>query len=180
VIKIRAFILIAFFAFSFEGVAQKFSSYEVKAVYLYHFAKYVNWSEERSLKEKFIIGLYGGDPFQGKLPLILKGKTFKDKPWEIINLENKDQLKQVDMLFVSNTKKFELIHLIEEIGDNEILTVGDNIKGFCEIGGHINFTPPEDRHRMEVNRQAVEKAGIKISSRLLAIARIITYEKIKF
>lgn len=177
--KITILFLLVFCASLFSN-AQNYSAYEVKGAYLFHFTKYVTWPNYNLGREKFVIGLYGGDPFQGKLPLILKGRKFHNSLFKVVSLTDKQQLKDIDMVFISNTKKFELIKLIEELSDRNILIVGDNIKGFCEIGGHINFTASDDRYRVEVNRRAIEKAGLQISSRLLSIARIIEPETVKF
>lgn len=160
--------------------AQNYSTYEVKAVYLYHFAKFVDWPDWNGEKERFVIGIYGVDPFGELLPNVLGDKKVKGINWIVQHVKTKEQMEKCDMLFISGVKKYELIHLIELIENNEILTIGDNLKEFCETGGHINFTPSNDRYRVEVNQDAIKKAGLVVSSRLLAIARLITYEKVRF
>jgi len=57
-------------------------------------------------------------------------------------------------------------------GGAEVLTVGDT-KGFAELGGIINFVLDNDRVRFEVNRKAAEQAGLKISSKLLIVAKLV-------
>ena len=52
------------------------------------------------------------------------------------------------------------------------LTVGDT-KGFADCGGVINFVLENDRVQFEVNRKAAEQAGLKISSKLLSVAKLV-------
>lgn len=53
-----------------------------------------------------------------------------------------------------------------------MLTVGED-GVFTQCGGIINFVKEDNRVRFEVNVSAAERAGLKISSRLLALARIV-------
>jgi hypothetical protein len=62
--------------------------------------------------------------------------------------------------------------ILEGLGGASVLTVGD-CKGFAEQGGMINFVLENDRVQFEVNRKAAEQAGLKISSKLLSVAKSV-------
>jgi hypothetical protein len=53
-----------------------------------------------------------------------------------------------------------------------VLTVGDH-DDFATTGGVIHFTRENYRVRFEINVRAAERAGLRISSKLLQLARIV-------
>ena len=70
--------------------------------------------------------------------------------------------------------------VIDACNDKAILVIGDVLEGFCQAGGLINFTPKSSKYRFEINHQVAQKSKLKISSKLLALARIISSEEIEF
>ncbi len=55
------------------------------------------------------------------------------------------------------------------------LIVGD-VAGFARRGGMVNLTKKGNRLRFEINRRAVESAGLRLSSQLLKLANLIEDE----
>jgi YfiR/HmsC-like len=76
------------------------------------------------------------------------------------------------ILFIASSEKARLKQIFEGLGGSDALTVGDT-KGFVEQGGMINFVLEHDRMQFEVNRKAAEQAGLKISSKLLIVAKFV-------
>jgi hypothetical protein len=154
--------------------AQKFTEYEVKAVYLYQFVKFVQWPENTPpIGEEFVIGIYGEDPF-GDLPAkIYANKKFKGKNCKIVQLETMEDALQCKMVFISNVEKYKALKLINYLDGKPILVVGDNLEEFCQMGGMINFTEKTDKYRFEINQHAAKKSQIQISSKLFAVARLV-------
>jgi len=60
--------------------------------------------------------------------------------------------------------------IIDIVGKDGVLTVGDT-SGFIESGGGINFLMEENKIRFDINLTAAEKAGLKIRSQLLRLAK---------
>jgi len=169
--------LLSLFIFS-NNFAQKYTEYEVKAVFLVNFGKFVELPENNS--KNIIFGIYGTDPF-GEIfqntsfkNTLIKGKTFNVKKFNSL-----DEIK-CDILFVSGINKYEMIQLLSRLKNKPVLTVGDNLDEFCEKGGMINFTEKGNRYRFEINNNAALNVNIKISSKLLNLAKIITVNEVKF
>lgn len=168
------------FVISFNLYSQQYTEYELKAVYIYHFAKFIKWPPDSttSVNEEFRIGLYGDNlVFSQIIPKVLKGKLINNKQWKIKQFYSIDDIEDCDILFVSQISKYDLIKLIDKVEYKGILTVGDNITKFCQLGGMINFTNPEDQYSFDINHFALKRNDLIISSKLLSISRIVEDER---
>ncbi len=161
--------------------AQKYSEYDVKAAYVYNFAKFINWPPHYfENKDVLVIGIYKNQNFGEVLEKVLENKKIKTKFWEINFINSVEDFEPCDILFVSNCSKEETIKLLKKVNKKSTLTIGNNIQKFCQYGGIINFTPKGSKKRFEINNNAAQKHKIKISSKLLTLARIITKDEIEF
>ncbi|PLX06919.1 MAG: DUF4154 domain-containing protein [Marinilabiliales bacterium] len=156
--------------------SQQYTEYEVKSAYLYNFAKFINWPEDCKKTKKFIIGVYGENKFNDDLHKTLNGRKILDKDWELVVFDNPKKI-NCHILLVTETDIDKLNDLFKYLKDEPILTIGDNISAFCEKGGIINFTPKGDSKQFEINNDAAKRVHLTISSKLLAIAKIVTDEE---
>jgi hypothetical protein len=76
------------------------------------------------------------------------------------------------ILFIASSEAARLKQIFESLRGTKALTVGDT-KGFVEQGGMINFVLENSRVQFEVNRKAAEQGGLKISSKLLSVAKLV-------
>lgn len=152
---------------------QEVDEYKVKAVFLYNFAKFVDWPAEAVANggSPLAICVLGSDPFGSKLDII-KDKTVKGRRIAIRHLESAGEIKGCRILFISGSEDKRLRKILGTLRDMSVLTVGDT-EGFGESGIMINFYTSDNKIRLEVNLSAARRAGLKISSELLKIARII-------
>lgn len=162
--------------------AQPYTEYELKAAYLFNFGKYVTWPEQAYGKNEnsFNIGVYGKNPFGNILTETVKDKSIQGKPVKIIICENTDDAKQCHMLFFSQINAMQAQEVIKTLENKAILTIGDQIEDFCQSGGIINFCPQNYKYRFEINNITAQQQNLIISSKLLALAKIITEDEIKF
>lgn len=164
--------------------AQKYSEYDVKAAYVYNFAKFVDWpSGYIEKKETIIIGVYKNKGFGEILERVLENKKIKDKFWEIRffnTIEDIEDIEECDILFISGTSKQEILQIIKKTAKSYTLTIGNNISKFCQYGGMINFTQKGAKKRFEINNNAAIKHKLKISSKLLILARVISEDEVEF
>ncbi len=182
-IKVRSrFWLILLFIVPFTAKSQQYTEYELKAAYLFNFGKFVQWPNEafKSPADPFIIGIYGNNPFEEILQQTIQNKTIQNRPIIIINITTIEDAATCHILFISKINKLQLNQLLQSINNKPILTVGDNIEDFCQSGGIINFTRQYSQKRFEINNKASAHALLVISSKLLALSRIVTDEEIKF
>ena len=150
------------------------SEYDVKAAYLYHFAKFVAWPHEaRGDAASFVIGVLGEDPFENSLDDALRGKTVDGRKVLVRRAARVEDAAGSQILFISGSERGRLEAILKAIaGAPGTLTVGD-MDGFAERGGVIGFRLEGNRIRLDVSLAAAERARLKVSSQLLRLARIV-------
>lgn len=162
--------------------SQQYTEYELKAAYLFNFGKFVQWPEQtfKNATDPFIIGVYGTNPFGEILQQTIQNKTLQNRPVIILNISNPLDAVTCHILFISKINKLELNQVLQALTNKPVLTVGDNIDEFCQSGGVINFTGQHSQKRFEINNKASARIQLIISSKLLALSRIVTEDEIKF
>jgi len=160
--------------FSTESFAQRATEYEVKAAFLYNFARFVTWPDStfEAPHAPLIIGIFGDDPFDSTLEQITRDKIVQNHPLTIQRFQNIEDTHACHILFISPSEQKELTALLEHLQTTSILTVGEQ-NDFCQNGGMINFILVNRRVRFEINPQAIERSALTISSRLLKLAQIV-------
>ncbi len=148
---------------------------QVKAMFLFNLAKFVEWpAEKMAAGTPIVIGIIGQDPFGGSLEKTLRGKTVSGRALTIRRLtELTDvEVKGCHILFISASEKKRITQILQKVKIDGVLTMAE-VKGFAEQGGMVNLTTRDDTVGLEVNANAVERARIKISYKLLRLARIV-------
>ena len=153
------------------------SEYEVKAAFLYNFAKFVEWPES-NLKnlDSLEICVFGSNPFGNHLESIVSGKTAQEKAIKISYTSNIGKIQNCQILFVADNDKNQTEKILEATSELPILTVSD-LSDFASKDGIIGFYTEDNRIRFEVNRQKANNSGLSFSSRLLKIARLVDSEE---
>lgn len=151
------------------------SEYLIKAGFIYNFAKLTEWPAPAfpQANSPIVIGILGEtDPFRGTLDDVLRGKQANGREFVVRHLKWKDDVRGCNILFVSSSARPHLDDLFRAIHGLPILTIGDT-PGFAQRGGIINFVLEDNRVRFDIDVDAAKQANITISSRLLALARIV-------
>lgn len=149
--------------------------YEVKAAFLYNFAKYVKWpaTPAPASNSAFVIGIVGTDPFGAILDRTMQGKAVQGKPIVVQRYAKPDDVGACDMLFIGASESRNLAKLLAAVDKAPILTVGD-MPEFAQRGGMINLVVDDNRVHFEVNVEAAERARLTPSSQLLRLAKIVS------
>jgi hypothetical protein len=145
------------------------TEYDVKAAFLYNFAKFVKWPEEHTLGPTFIIAVLGEDPFRGRLERTFTGKTILERPVEVRRLSTPEAAGKVQILFIGSSEKPRLADILKTLEGRSVLTVGE-MDSFSDRGGMIAFKLKNDVVRFDINLAQVERAHLKMSSQLIRLA----------
>jgi hypothetical protein len=159
---------------SFLAWAENISEYQVKAAYLYNFAKFVEWPavDAESASEPFRFCVLDEPSFEAELKRIVNGKTIAGRPANVVGVQNGEQSRSCQILFISSSHDARSRPILDLLHSASVLTVGESER-FLEQGGVINFVLQEDRVHFQVNRKAANEAGLRISARLLSVAKLI-------
>jgi hypothetical protein len=147
--------------------------YPVKAAFLYHFVEFVEWPQASPLPAATVtIGVLGRDPFGDVLDKAVLEKVAAGRTLVIRRFASASALERCEILFISSSEMAHLPEILARLQGAPVLTVGEADR-FARRGGMIGFFFEDNRVRLEVNRAAVEKAGLRVSSKLLAVARLV-------
>ena len=150
------------------------SEYEVKAAFLYNFAKFVKWPEDGRLGATFVFGVLGEDPFGPVLDQTLAGKTVLGRKAEVRRIDTAEAASKVQILFVGSSERPHLAEILKALEGTSVLTVGE-MDHFTDRGGMIAFKLRNELVRFEINLDQVQRARLKMSSQLLRLAeRVIS------
>ena len=163
-------------ALNTEADKRKHAEYKIKAAYLYNFAKFVEWPAVAFADPSLPLGIciFGEDPFGDALDTN-KNKTVNGRTLEIMHSSGSTELSGCHILFISPKETNNLKDILEMIKDRHILSVSD-INKFADHGGMINLKQVKNKIRLEINHEAAKQSGLKMSSKLLKIAKVIKGE----
>jgi hypothetical protein len=164
-----AFIAVAALAlFSPQARAQNPTEYEVKAAFLYNFAKFVEWPASAGSINLCVVG---GDPFGTALDDIVRNKTIRGLPVKVLRLRTEEKAVACSIAFINAIHEGLERSILASLQSASTLTVGES-PHFTLNGGAVRFFLEHDRVRFEINIDAVERAHLKISAQLLSLAKI--------
>ena len=152
------------------------AEYQVKAAFLYNFTKFTDWPDSAfaSADAPIIIGIVGVDPFGKTLDDLANGEIVRGHPLVIKRLHAGDDLRTCHVLFIGRVEKNQLPTLLQNLKASPVLTVSDS-PDFADQGGMVNFVLVQEKVKLEINQVSAEQAGLKISAKLLRLARIVNY-----
>lgn len=157
---------------------EKTVEYPVKLAFLYNFTKFVEWPAQsyRGPGAPLVICIVGDDPFGPDIEGELRTRSVGSHPIEVRTLRPSDIMNVCHMVFVPATAESQATRILRGLKGPSTLTVGET-EGFAVLGGVINLTADGNTLHFEVNLLAAERAGLKISAKMLALAKIIHDEK---
>jgi hypothetical protein len=159
-------------AFAQTEAPEELEEYRVKAAFLYNFAKFADWPNGSFTDNHspFVLGIVGKDP-SGKAFDSLNGKLVGNRELVVRRFSGLEALGRCHMLFVSASEQAHLAKILKKVEPWQVLTVSD-MNGFCGGGGIIALFMEEKQIRFEINTDAAQRNGLRLSSQLLKLARI--------
>lgn len=160
-------------ALAAENANQK--EYQLKAVFLLNFVQFViAWPEGAfpNAEAPIRVGVLGEDPFGGALAAAVESEKVGQRSVVIERVARLEDIGRCHVLFVAKSESAQVPAIIAASAGKPVLTVGD-MTDFARRGGIINFYLEGPKLRFEINRTAAERSGIKLSSQLLQLARLV-------
>jgi hypothetical protein len=151
---------------------EQVAEYQVKAEFIERFTRFVEWPDAREPRSaSFVIGVVGANPFDGYLERIARDRKIKGRGIEVRTVAV-DQAVDCDVVFIPSSERKNLAAILDKTHARPILTIGDTA-GYAEKGVLINFYNAGDQVRFEINESAADRSGLKISSKLFKLARVV-------
>lgn len=145
---------------------------QVKAAFLYKFGAYVEWPPQAFPEPAtpFTIGVLGADAVAGELEQISKGRTVHGRPVAVRRLKRGEPLGGLHVLFAGRTEAARLAEVLAPVRSQPLLVVTEAADRVPD-GSVINFIPVDNKLRFDIDIATAERMQLRISSRLLAVAR---------
>ena len=152
----------------------KAPEYRIKAAFLYNFTLYMEWPASSFAKadSPILLSVAGEDPFGGELDAAVRGKTVRGRPIEVHRYAQAADAVPCHLLFLDNAQAKNLPQLLRRLEEPYPLTVGES-EDFTRIGGAIRFFIEGNKVHFEVNTDALARTHVKMSSKLLSLAKIV-------
>jgi hypothetical protein len=155
--------------------AEENVEYSVKAAFLFNFTKFVDWPADAFADEKspFQLCVLGEDPFGKSLDDVVANEAVNGRPIVVRRLPRGTDPRSCQILFLGRTEREA--EVLAGLRGAPVLTVGESDR-FLADGGLVNFFLDVRRVRFEIHLPNAERTPLKISSKLLRLAKLTPEE----
>lgn len=154
-----------------NGQKTKATEYDVKAAYLFNFARFAEWQagSPAARNDTFAICVLGQDPFGAALDAVVAGEIIAGKSVVARRVTKPREAVNCRVLFISSSEESRLLEILGALDGACVLTVSD-MPQFSRRGGMIQFVADSNKVRFEINLANAGAAGLTLSSELLKVA----------
>jgi hypothetical protein len=149
--------------------AQELDERAIRVAYVFNLTKYVEWPRASN---ELVVGFVGDGPMGEALEKMLAGKTSDSRLIRVVLSPNEEDLDRCDVIYVASASPKRVQETLDRLRNKSVLTVGDT-ESFPKSGGMIGLVKVGQQVQMIVNLDAVQRARLKISSRVLNLATIV-------
>jgi hypothetical protein len=148
--------------------------YQVKAVYLFNFGRFVEWPSRvfESADTPFVIGIFGDDPFGATVDEVVRGEKVGTRPIVVERFHDIGDIRRCHILFIGREDAQRLDEALAAVRGQSVLTVTD-VDGAERQGAIIVLYNQNNRIRMRINLPQARASDLVISSKLLRPADVI-------
>jgi hypothetical protein len=150
----------------------KATEYELKAAFLFNFARFVEWPQPSARDDALVLGVLGEDPFGPVLDETIRGKTVGGRSLTARRLRRLADCGGCNLVFVASSERARVSQVLHAISAPGVLTVGET-EQFAERGGVIELAVEFGKIRLIINTDAATRSGVRISAKLLSMATIV-------
>jgi hypothetical protein len=156
------------------GAQAPMAESQVKAMFVYNFLKFVEWPLNTSAgpKEPFVVAIIGEGETADSTERFLQSKTIGERPLVVRRIRWNESLAGVQAALVIENDARKLQRILEAAAPAGILTIGEGER-FATEGGVIGLLVEDRRVRFDVDTTAAKNAGLRVSSKLLALTRVV-------
>ena len=146
---------------------------KAKASLLYNIAKFVEWPEVQATPgSPLVFTILGEDELAVELAGVLSSKSVNGHPVFVRFARRPQDAKGSQILYVASSALPQLEAALSAVDSAAVLTVSD-APGFAAQGGMVGFSTEGERVRFEVNLGRAERTGLKLSAKLLSLAKLV-------
>lgn len=147
---------------------------QIKAAFVFNFLKFVDWPVDsfHGQQDPFIIAIVGEGDTADATERFLTAKQIGTRPIVVRRIKWDQSLAGVHAVFVADHDAKRLRHVFEAAAAGSVLSIGEG-EDFAAHGGVIGLLIDDRKVRFDIDTDAAQAAGLKVSSKLLALTRIV-------
>ncbi|MFM7858488.1 MAG: YfiR family protein [Flammeovirgaceae bacterium] len=143
---------------------------KVFSVFLFSFIKYMSWPNNANKKE-FVVGVIGSKEIVQELTKIAATKKINDLPIKVLELTTSESGYSSDLLFISSSNTSAIDNIVKKLGPSSVMVVGKD--GYAKRTGGIDLFFQDGKVKFNINKAAIEKKDIKISTQMIELGNVI-------
>lgn len=156
-----------------QAAESEAAEYQIKAAFLCKFGNFVEWPAEAGAStQPFTIGVLGSTVVVEAIEAAARGQSVNGRPIAVRPLQRGDPVDGLGIVFVARSHSARQAEVLSSIRDRPILTVTELSTGQA-TPGMINFVVVDDKVKFDVALPAASRNNLKISARLLGVARLV-------
>jgi hypothetical protein len=157
-------------------LAQDVTEPSLKAAFLFNFVKFTDWSAETVAPElPLLLCVLGDESVRTELEQAVKGNKIGTHALNVIPVHIDGQLRACHLLYVTGLDRRQVQDLVGKIRDAPVFTVSD-LDRFAELGGVLQLFVEGGKMRFAINPVSVLRARLRISSKVMALAKLVKDE----
>ena len=143
---------------------------QAKAGFLYNCAMFIDWPDGAVHGGEIIVGVAGDDAVVA-LIADMQGRKVNGRVLRVKAVRPNDDPHDLQILFLGDDVR-AFAAILARVGDAPILTIGEQ-DDFTSKGGVVRLYTEQERLRFEINMTRAEKAGLRVSAKMLGLAKIV-------
>jgi hypothetical protein len=151
-------------------VAQEVTEQALKAGYIYNFARFTEWPDDVQASQPLVMCVLGDAAVGDALERVVKGRKLAGRSMTVSPVAISGPMEPCHVLYVSGVIPSRAARVVATLQDTPVLTISD-VEGFTEAGGMAQLFFERGQLRFSIRHDAVKRARLQISSRLLALAK---------
>jgi hypothetical protein len=144
--------------------------YRVKSAFLYNFTKFIEWPVPEVTRSDFVMCVAGNSQFHANLMDTIGNKQNHNQQIIFNFIRHPSEARNCQLVFLDFADRESLREWVSSMAELAVLTVSDK-QEFINMGGMIQFVIVDGKIRFDINQSAAKISSIKVSSKLLRLAR---------
>ncbi|HEY0655046.1 MAG TPA: YfiR family protein [Chryseosolibacter sp.] len=166
--RFAALLVILLSGVAIHDATAQVSNYKAYTLFVYNFTKYIQWPDG-SIKDDFVIGVFGKSPILEELQKMGEVKKAGDKNIRVVEISEATLGSDIHILFVPEQKSNQIATILTAVKGKPVLLVSDK-PGLVEKGAGISFLSDHNNLKFELNSNSIANQNLKISKTLEALA----------
>jgi hypothetical protein len=156
------------------GWAQSAGAPDLKANFLLNFARFAEWPDIAP-ETPLLLCVFGDDVVLAALSTAARGQRVENHRVDVLRVSEQTPWKPCHLLFIGGSELYRATTILRAVRTLPVLTVSDMTR-FAQTSGMIELFVEDGRMRFAINMESVQRSHMRLSSRLLGLAKIVHAE----